>query len=105
MSTRPGTRALDDGSVDIVVSDQTPEHRTNFGLLFCEMVRVLKPDGLIFLVMPSASAAALSPIGHGDPGSQGYSALADQAKCHLVETWLDERGPRPGGGQAISAAG
>src|SRR5688500_5184736 len=45
---------FEDASADIVLSGQMLEHCEFFWLAFAEMVRVLKPDGLLFLIAPSA---------------------------------------------------
>jgi SAM-dependent methyltransferase len=45
---------VDDGAFDVVISGQTFEHCEFFWLAFREMARVLKGDGLIVLIAPSA---------------------------------------------------
>jgi SAM-dependent methyltransferase len=44
---------LDDGTVDAIVCSSVFEHSDFFWELFLEMLRILKPDGLIYLNVPS----------------------------------------------------
>jgi hypothetical protein len=84
---------LADASVDIVISGQALEHCEFFWLSFAEMVRVLRPDGLIFLIAPSAGPIHRYPVDCYRFYPDAYAALARHAGCTLVESWLDERGP------------
>lgn len=84
---------LADGSVDIVLSGQMLEHCELFWLTFSEMIRVLKPDGYLFLIAPSAGPIHRYPVDCYRFYPDAYRALAKYANCHLVEVWLDERGP------------
>lgn len=51
--TDPYSLPFDSGSVDIVVSSSCLEHAEMFWLLFLEMMRVLRPGGLLYLNVPS----------------------------------------------------
>jgi len=84
---------LEDASVDIVLSGQMLEHCEFFWLSFAEMMRVLKPGGLLFLIAPSAGPIHQYPVDCYRFYPDAYRALAKYAGCHLVEVWLDERGP------------
>jgi SAM-dependent methyltransferase len=84
---------FESGSVDVVVSGQMLEHCEFFWLAFAEMMRVLKPDGLLFLIAPSAGPIHRYPVDCYRFYPDAYAALARHAGCHLVECWLDERGP------------
>ncbi len=44
---------FDDASIDIVVSNSCLEHSEMFWLAFLEMLRVLRPNGLLYLNVPS----------------------------------------------------
>src|SRR5258708_35577393 len=44
---------FDDASVDIVLSSSVFEHSDMFCLLFTDIIRVLKPHGLLYLNAPS----------------------------------------------------
>jgi hypothetical protein len=84
---------VEDGSVDIVLSGQMLEHCEFFWLAFAEMIRVLKPDGYLFMIAPSAGPIHRYPVDCYRFYPDAYGALAKYANCHLVEVWRDERGP------------
>lgn len=84
---------LEDQSVDIVLSGQMLEHCEFFWLSFAEMMRVLKPDGFLFLIAPSAGPIHRYPVDCYRFYPDAYRALAKYAGCQLLEVWLDERGP------------
>lgn len=84
---------LEDGSVDIVLSGQMLEHCELFWLTFAEMMRVLKSDGYLFLIAPSAGPIHRYPVDCYRFYPDAYRALAKHNNCHLLEVWLDERGP------------
>ena len=84
---------LADGSVDIVLSGQMLEHCEFFWLAFADMMRVLKPDGYLFLIAPSAGPIHRYPVDCYRFYPDAYRALAKYANAHLLEVWLDERGP------------
>ncbi len=84
---------LDDASIDIVVSGQMLEHCEFFWLSFAEMVRVLKPGGVLFLIAPSAGPIHRYPVDCYRFHPDAYRALAKYANCELIDVWLDERGP------------
>ncbi len=56
-------------------------------------MRVLRPDGLIFLIAPSAGPIHRYPVDCYRFYPDAFSALAKHAGGVLVESWLDERGP------------
>jgi hypothetical protein len=89
----PYNLPLADNSIDIVVSGQAFEHTEFFWLSFREMVRVLKPDGFIFLIAPSAGPIHNYPVDCYRFYPDSYTALAKYANCYLETVWLDERGP------------
>ena len=84
---------LKDHSIDIILSGQMLEHCEFFWLSFAEMMRVLKPDGFLFLVAPSAGPIHSYPVDCYRFYPDAYRALAKYAGCQLLEVWLDERGP------------
>lgn len=63
-------------SVDLIVSGQAFEHVEFFWLTWLEMVRVLKPGGLIFLVAPSRGPEHRYPQDCWRFYPDGYRALA-----------------------------
>jgi hypothetical protein len=84
---------LPDASVDIVLSGQMLEHCEFFWLAFQEMVRLLKPDGFIFLIAPSAGPIHRYPVDCYRFYPDAYGALAKFSGCLLHDVWRDERGP------------
>jgi hypothetical protein len=84
---------LENGSVDVVVSGQAFEHIEFFWRTFDEMVRVLKPDGFIFLIVPSAGPIHRYPVDCYRFYPDALGALARHAACVLIDSWHDERGP------------
>jgi SAM-dependent methyltransferase len=49
----PYSLPLEDNSVDMVVSSSCFEHSEMFWVVFLEIMRILKPDGLFYLNVPS----------------------------------------------------
>lgn len=84
---------LPDGSVDFVVSGQMLEHCEYFWQSFAEMIRVLKADGFLFMIVPSAGPIHRYPVDCYRFYPDAYRALAKWAGCHLIEVRHDQRGP------------
>ena len=84
---------FDSGAVDIVISGQAFEHVEFFWKLFEEMMRVLSPDGLIFLIAPSAGPIHRYPVDCYRFYPDSMAALARYTGATLVDCWLDNRGP------------
>lgn len=84
---------LDDASMDIVLSGQMLEHCEFFWQSFAEMIRVLKPDGFLFLIAPSAGPIHRYPVDCYRFYPDAFRALARFAGCDIVDIWHDERGP------------
>jgi len=84
---------LADAHADLVISGQALEHSEFFWLSFAEMTRILKPDGFLFLIAPSAGPIHRYPVDCYRFYPDAYAALAKYAGCDLIETWLDDRGP------------
>jgi Glycosyl transferase family 2/Methyltransferase domain len=91
--TDPYRIAFADCSVDIVISGQALEHIEFFWRTFAEMARIVRTDGFIFLIAPSAGAIHRYPVDCYRFLPDAFGALAKHAGCTLVESWLDERGP------------
>jgi SAM-dependent methyltransferase len=89
----PHRLPLADSSADIVISGQMLEHCERFWSSFKEMIRVLRPDGLLFLVAPSAGPEHKFPVDCYRFLPDAYRALARYADCHLVDVWQDDKGP------------
>ena len=90
---------IQSNSVDIVISGQAFEHIEFFWLTWIEMVRVLKPGGMIFLIAPSRGPEHRYPQDCWRFYPDGYRALAKLGKCELLEVSADwEPHPDPGSG-------
>lgn len=86
-------------SVDVIVSGQAFEHVEYFWMTWLEMIRVLKPGGLIFLIAPSRGPEHRYPQDCWRFYPDGYRALARFGRCELVEVTTDwEPHPDPGSG-------
>ncbi|MDO9235404.1 MAG: class I SAM-dependent methyltransferase [Aquabacterium sp.] len=53
---------FEDNSVDVIVSSSCFEHSEMFWLLYLEIIRVLKPEGLFYLNAPSACGFHRYPV-------------------------------------------
>jgi hypothetical protein len=84
---------LGDASVEIVICGQMLEQCEFFWLAFSEMVRVVKPDGYVFLIAPSAGPEHRYPVDCYRFYPDAYRALAKYANCNLIDVWCDQRGP------------
>lgn len=76
-------------SVDVIVSGQAFEHIEFFWLTWLEMVRILKPGGLIFLLAPSRGPEHRYPQDCWRFYPDGYHALAKYANLELLEVSTD----------------
>jgi SAM-dependent methyltransferase len=74
---------------DIVISGQAFEHIEFFWLTWLEMVRVLKPEGLIFLIAPSRGPEHRYPVDCWRFYPDGFSALARYVSLELLEVHTD----------------
>lgn len=84
---------LPDASIDVVLSGQMLEHCEFFWLTFREMVRILRPEGFLFLIAPSAGPIHRYPVDCYRFYPDAYTALARWSDCRLEQVWQDERGP------------
>jgi len=84
---------LDDASVDILISGQAFEHVEFFWLLFEEMTRVIKDDGWLFLIAPSAGPIHQYPVDCYRFYPDAYQALAKYTGVNLIEVFHDNKGP------------
>jgi SAM-dependent methyltransferase len=76
-------------SVDVIVSGQAFEHIEFFWLTWLEMVRVLRPGGLIFLLAPSRGYEHRYPQDCWRFYPDGYQALANYGALELLEVSTD----------------
>ncbi len=77
------------GSLDVFISGQAFEHIEFFWLTWLEMVRTLKPGGLIFLIAPSRGHEHRYPFDCWRYYPDGFSALAKYASLDLLECQTD----------------
>lgn len=84
---------VEDSSADLVMSGQMLEHCGQFWRLFSEIARVLKPEGLAFMIAPSAGPVHRYPVDCYRFHPDAYQALADWSGLKLVHSWTDARGP------------
>jgi SAM-dependent methyltransferase len=80
-------------SFDVVLSGQMLEHSGQFWRVFSEICRILKPDGLAFIIAPSAGPVHRYPVDCYRFYPDSYQALAEWSGLRLVQCWHDERGP------------
>jgi len=76
-------------SMDVIVSGQAFEHIEFFWLTWLEMVRVLKPGGLIFLLAPSRGYEHRYPQDCWRFYPDSYHALARYGGLSLLEVQTD----------------
>ena len=76
-------------SADIIVSGQAFEHMEFFWLTWLDMVRVLKLDGLIFLIAPSRGPEHRHPVDCWRFYPDGFAALARYGALELLEVHTD----------------
>ena len=84
---------FDDESVAAVLSGQMLEHCGQFWTVFTEIARVLKREGLAFIIAPSSGPVHRYPVDCYRFYPDSFQALADWAGLRLVHSWTDERGP------------
>jgi len=76
-------------SADLVISGQTFEHVEYFWLTWLEILRVLKPGGMVFLIAPSRGPEHRHPQDCWRFYPDGYRALARFGRCELIEVSTD----------------
>jgi SAM-dependent methyltransferase len=86
-------------SFDLVVSGQAFEHIDYFWLSWLEMVRILRPEGLIFLIAPSRGPEHRYPVDCWRFFPDAYRALARWGEVEAVEINTDWS-PHPDPGSA-----
>jgi SAM-dependent methyltransferase len=89
----PYVLPLPEKSVDLVISGQMLEHCPQFWRVFSEIARILKPEGVLFMIAPSAGPIHLYPVDCYRFYPDAYQALADWSGLRLEDCWMDERGP------------
>jgi SAM-dependent methyltransferase len=77
------------GSHDLVISGQAFEHVEYFWMTFLEMLRVLRPGGMVFLIAPSRGPEHRFPQDCWRFYPDGYRALAGFGNCDLLQVTTD----------------
>ena len=96
--TDPYKFPFENNSVDIVLSSSCLEHSEFFWLSFEEMVRISKPDGLIYLNIPSAGPYHPYPVDCWRFRMDAALALMNWSRRQgssvmLLEAYTDEEQP------------
>jgi len=92
------TFPFEDESVDILVSSSCLEHSAMFWVTWLEMLRVVKPNGLIYLNVPSAGDYHGYPVDCWRFQSDAHGGLIQWAIRHgyrpcLLESYIEQDGP------------
>jgi len=87
--TSPYKFPVKSGSIDLVISGQSFEHIEFFWLTWLEMVRVLKPEGMIFLIAPSTGSQHRYPVDCWRFYPDGFRALAKLGGVETLEVTTD----------------
>lgn len=87
--TSPYRLPFPSNSVDLVISGQAFEHIEYFWLTWLEIVRVVKPQGQIFLIAPSRGKEHRYPVDCWRYYPDGYNALAKYGALELREVHTD----------------
>lgn len=83
------TLPFESESVDLIVCGQVFEHVEFFWLTWAEMIRVLKPGGMVFLIAPSRGFDHKFPVDCWRFYPDSYRALARLQNCDLLEVHTD----------------
>lgn len=94
------TISLEEGYADLVISGQAFEHIEFFWKTWLEIVRILKPGGMIFLITPSRGPEHRYPVDCWRFYPDSYHALAKYGEIELLEVTTDwESDPETRGSQ------
>ncbi|RXR02794.1 class I SAM-dependent methyltransferase [Pseudoxanthomonas composti] len=86
----PYSLPFEDGSVDMVVTSSCLEHSEMFWLVFLEVMRILKPDGLFYLNAPSNGDFHRYPVDCWRFYPDSGKALISWAKWNKIDAELLE---------------
>lgn len=97
--TDPYRFPFESASFDVVVSGQAFEHIKFFWLTWSEIVRILKPGGLVLLIAPSCGVEHRHPVDCWRFYRDGFQALGELGDLEVLEaetrwnnTWGDSIG-------------
>jgi SAM-dependent methyltransferase len=80
-------RELDRESADVIISGQTFEHTEFFWLTIEQIVRTMKPSGLLCIIAPSSGPEHRFPVDCWRVYPDGLRAIARYAQLEIVECW------------------
>ncbi|WP_048710229.1 methyltransferase domain-containing protein [Microvirga massiliensis] len=81
---------LSDDRYDVAISGQTFEHNPFFWVTFCEMARILKPGGVLFVIAPGGGRVHRFPYDCWRFYPDSWGALCTLSGMHLVETYFEK---------------
>jgi SAM-dependent methyltransferase len=81
---------LTDNSYDVALSGQTFEHNPFFWVTFCEMARILKPGGFLFVIAPGGGPVHRYPYDCWRFYPDSWGALCALSGMYLVETYFEK---------------
>lgn len=96
--TDPYSFPLEDESTDIIITSSTFEHSEMFWLVFLEMLRILKPHGLIYINAPSGGDFHRYPVDCWRFYPDSGRALETWARRHSINAAMLESYIQSGGG-------
>lgn len=82
-------KEIENDSFDVCVSGQTFEHNPYFWVTFCEMMRVLRPGGYLFVSAPGAGAVHRYPYDCWRFYPDSWRALCSLTGVELVESYFE----------------
>ena len=93
----PYVMPFENDSFDFVISSSCFEHSEMFWLLFLELLRITKPDGVIYINAPSNAAFHRYPVDCWRFYPDSGNALVTWGKrsgyrCHLLESYISDQG-------------
>lgn len=80
---------VESDSIDLVISGQAFEHVQYFWASMYEIVRTLRPGGLVVIIAPSGGFEHRYPVDCWRFYRDGFVALCDYVGCELVDAFTD----------------
>lgn len=81
-----------DQTFDLTISGQTFEHCEFFWMLFLEMVRITKDNGIIIIIAPSEGKEHRYPLDCWRFYNDGFITLGKWGSVKVLETFTDKNG-------------
>lgn len=80
---------IENESYDIVISGQAFEHMDYFWKAAEEMTRILKPNGYLCIIVPSAGPVHRNPVDCYRFKEDGMKAIAKYVKLNILEVYMN----------------